>query len=170
MLNENIRNLRKAKGLSQEELAIKLNVVRQTVSKWEKGLSVPDSSMLVSLAEELDTSVSALLGETIQEGLNAEDLKNISKKLEVINLQFAKKSERKIKTIRYSLILMCVTIIVIFIAFAIMNSEYLTWDFTNPELAIVGTLLHGFEFLFVRLAPFIFIGSVVGIVLTYKKR
>ena len=39
MLNENIRNLRKAKGLSQEELAIKLNVVRQTVSKWEKGVS-----------------------------------------------------------------------------------------------------------------------------------
>ena len=65
MLNENIRNLRKAKGISQEELAIKLNVVRQTVSKWEKGLSVPDSSMLVSLAEELDTSVSTLLGETI---------------------------------------------------------------------------------------------------------
>ena len=57
MLNENIRNLRKAKGISQEELAIKLNVVRQTVSKWEKGLSVPDSSMLVLLAEELDTSV-----------------------------------------------------------------------------------------------------------------
>ena len=56
MLNENIRNLRKAKGISQEELAIKLNVVRQTVSKWEKGLSVPDSSILVSLAEELDTS------------------------------------------------------------------------------------------------------------------
>lgn len=51
MLNENIRNLRKAKGLSQEELAIKLNVVRQTVSKWEKGLSVPDSSLLVLLAE-----------------------------------------------------------------------------------------------------------------------
>ena len=67
MLNENIRNLRKAKGLSQEELAIKLNVVRQTVSKWEKGLSVPDSAMLISLAEELDTSVGTLLGETVQE-------------------------------------------------------------------------------------------------------
>ncbi len=40
MLNENIKNLRKAKGLSQEELAIKLNVVRQTVSKWEKGDSL----------------------------------------------------------------------------------------------------------------------------------
>ena len=39
MLNENIKNLRKSKGLSQEELAIKLNVVRQTISKWEKGVS-----------------------------------------------------------------------------------------------------------------------------------
>ena len=67
MLNENIRNLRKSKGLSQEELAIRLNVVRQTISKWEKGLSVPDSSMIISLAEELDTSVSTLLGETVQE-------------------------------------------------------------------------------------------------------
>ena len=171
MLNENIRNLRKAKGISQEELAIKLNVVRQTVSKWEKGLSVPDSSILVSLAEELDTSVSTLLGETIQEEcLNKGDLKNISEKLEVINLQFAKQSERKIKTIRYSLILVCVIIAVVFIALATMNSEYLTWDFNNPELAIAGTLLHGFEFLFVRLAPFVFVSSVIGIVLTYRKR
>ena len=53
MLNENIKNLRKAKGLSQEELANRLNVVRQTISKWEKGLSVPDSSMLISLADEI---------------------------------------------------------------------------------------------------------------------
>ena len=57
MLNENIKKLRKSKGLSQEELAIKLNVVRQTVSKWENGLSVPDSDMLIALADELDTSV-----------------------------------------------------------------------------------------------------------------
>lgn len=98
MLNDNIRNLRKSKGVSQEELAIKLNVVRQTVSKWGKNLSVPDSSMLVSLAEELDTSVSTLLGETIQEEcLNEGDLKNISKKLEVTNLQVAKKTKGKLK-------------------------------------------------------------------------
>ena len=51
MLNENIKNLRKAKGISQEELAVRLNVVRQTVSKWERGISVPDSGMLISLAE-----------------------------------------------------------------------------------------------------------------------
>ncbi len=45
MLNENIKALRKSKGLSQQELAVKLNVVRQTVSKWEQGLSVPDSDV-----------------------------------------------------------------------------------------------------------------------------
>ena len=47
MLSDNIKRIRKSKGLSQEELAIKLNVVRQTVSKWENGLSVPDSDMLI---------------------------------------------------------------------------------------------------------------------------
>ena len=55
-------------------------------------------------------------------------------------------------------------------AFAAMNGEYLTWDFNDPELAIVGTLLHGFEFLFIRLAPFLLTGSIIGIVFTYKKR
>ena len=99
MLNENIRNLRKSKGLSQEELAIRLNVVRQTISKWEKGLSVPDSSMIISLAEELDTSVSTLLGETVQEEcLDKENMKSISEKLEVINLQLAKRSSMRIHT------------------------------------------------------------------------
>lgn len=170
MLNENIRNLRKSKGLSQEELSIKLNVVRQTVSKWETGLSVPDSSMLVSLAEELDTSVSTLLGEAVQEdSLNEVNLKNISEKLEVINLQLAKRNLMRIRAVRYLLISLCTIITVIFIAFVTMNSEYLTWNFNNPELAIVGTLLHGFEFLFVRIAPFVFIGSIIGIALTYKR-
>ena len=55
MLNENIKAIRKSKGLSQEELAVKLNVVRQTISKWEQGLSVPDSDMLISISEVLET-------------------------------------------------------------------------------------------------------------------
>ena len=66
MLNETIKAIRKSKGLSQEELAIKLNVVRQTISKWEQGLSVPDSDMLISISEALETSVSTLLGETVK--------------------------------------------------------------------------------------------------------
>lgn len=100
MLNENIKRARKAKGLSQEELAVKLNVVRQTVSKWENGLSVPDSDLLIFLAEELDTSVSALLGETIQEQ-EPDDLKTISEKLEIINLQLAKRTMARTKVIRW---------------------------------------------------------------------
>lgn len=65
MLNENIQALRKSEGLSQEELALKLNVVRQTASKWERGLSVPDAEMLVAIGEVLGNPVSTLLGETV---------------------------------------------------------------------------------------------------------
>lgn len=171
MLNENIKKIRKSKGLSQEELAIKLNVVRQTVSKWENGLSVPDSSMLIILANELDTTVSELLGEPVAEP-TTDDLKILSEKLEVINLQLAKRSITKVKTIRWILISLCAVIVVIFIALASTNSFYLNWNYNynDPELAVAGTILHGFEFLFVRLAPIVFLTSVVGVVVTYKKR
>ena len=169
MLNENIKKLRKSKGLSQEELAIKLNVVRQTVSKWENGLSVPDSDMLITLAEELDTSVSVLLGESVMEPM-PDDLKSISEKLEVINLQLAKRRRSKVKNIRWGLMLLCALIVIVFIVLVVMQSSYLSWNYNNPEFAVAGTILHGFEFVFVRLAPFAFIASVIGIVITYKKR
>ena len=169
MLNENIKNLRKSKGISQEELAIKLNVVRQTVSKWENGLSVPDSEMLIVLAEELDTSVSILLGETTDATVS-DDIKTISEKLEIINLQFYKQNKKRIRTIRWLLIALCLGIITIFAVLAILQSSYLSWDYSNPELAVVGTILHGFEFFFVRLAPIALIASMIGIVFTYKKR
>ena len=169
MLSDNIKRIRKSKGLSQEELAIKLNVVRQTVSKWENGLSVPDSDMLITLADELDTSVNVLLGETVTESMT-DDLKVISKKLEVINLQLAKRNMVKIKTIRLILIALCTFIVLVFIALTIMQSSYLRWNYNNPEFAVAGTILHGFEFVFVRLAPLVFIASVIGIAITYKKR
>lgn len=169
MLNENIKNKRKSKGLSQEELAIKLNVVRQTVSKWENGLSVPDSAMLISLAEILDTTVSELLGETITEP-TPDDLKTISEKLEVINLQLARREASKIKTIRVVLICLCILIAVIFVALLAINGSYLDWNYNDPESAIAGTFMHGFEFVFVRLAPFVFIAAVAGIIVTFVKR
>ena len=148
MLNENIKKLRQAKWLSQEELAIKLNVVRQTISKWENGLSVPDSSMLITLADELDTSVGILLGEPVTES-TPNDLKTISEKLEVINLQLAKRSMAKVKTIRWVLISLSILMIIVFIVLAAMQSSYLDWDYNNPELAVAGTILNGFEFVFV---------------------
>ena len=102
--------------------------------------------------------------------MNELDLKSLSEKLERINLQFAKRSERRIRTIRYLLFALCAVIIVVFVAFAAMQSEYLNWDYNDPELAVAGTILHGVEFLFVRLAPFALIGSITGIIFTYKNR
>ena len=169
MLNENIRNLRKQKGLSQEELANRIHVVRQTVSKWESGLSVPDSSMLISIANELDVTVSDLLGETIENN-GENDLKAISKKLEENNLIFSNQRIQKIKRIRILLILLCVFIITLFALLYFMGSSYLNWDYSNNELAVAGTLLHGFEFIFVRISPIVLVFSVIGIIITYKKQ
>ena len=112
MLNENIKAVRKAKGLSQEELAIKLNVVRQTVSKWEQGLSVPDSDMLVSLSEALETPVSALLGENVSER-KTDELKAICEKLEVINLQLAQRKTTKIAAFHCLFIALCATTVLV---------------------------------------------------------
>ena len=125
--------------------------------------------MLITLADELDTSVNVLLGETVTESMT-DDLKVISKKLEIINLQLAKRNMVKIKTIRLILIALCAFIVLVFIALTIMQSSYLRWNYNNPELAVAGTILHGFEFVFVRLAPLAFIASVIGIAITYKKR
>ena len=114
MLNENIKAVRNSKGLSQEELAIKLNVVRQTVSKWERGLSVPDSEMLISISEVLETPVSVLLGETVEESA-PEDLKALSEKLEVINLQLARQKDAKRRFFHWFFIVLGAVIVVLLI-------------------------------------------------------
>ena len=93
MLHENLQALRKAKGLSQEELAEKLHVVRQTVSKWEKGLSVPDADLLIRLAQVLDTSVSTLLGTPV-EPAETPEVQQLSERLAELNRQLAQQKER----------------------------------------------------------------------------
>lgn len=168
MLSENMKAIRKSKGLSQEELAIKLNVVRQTISKWEQGLSVPDSDMLIAISEALETPVSTLLGETIVES-KPDDLKAISEKLEIINLQLAKRKNVRQKTLHWMLILLCVSIIIISAVLIIISSPYLGWDYRDPETAVVGVAFHAFEWLFIRVAPIIFTGAAVGIFFTRKK-
>ena len=169
MLNENIKTLRKAKGLSQEELAVKLNVVRQTVSKWEQGLSVPDADMLISISEVFETPVSTLLGETVTEP-KADDLKAISEKLEVINLQLAQRKESRRKAWHWFFIALCAVIVIIFIILALIDNVWLKWDYSDPETTVMGTMIHAFAWAFFRVAPFALIGTVIGIVLTRKKR
>ena len=169
MLSENIRAVRKSKGLSQEELAVKLNVVRQTISKWEQGLSVPDSNMLISLSEALDTPVSVLLGEIVEQ-TEVNDLKVISEKLEIINLQLALSRNAKRKKLTVFFSLLAVAIIVVWMLLIILGSPYLAWDYSDPEIAVVGVLLHAFEWFFVRLSPVALIGAIVGIYLIWKKK
>lgn len=169
MLNENIKSLRKSKGLSQEELAIKLNVVRQTISKWEKGLSVPDSDMLISISEVLETPVSILLGKTIEEP-KIDDLKAICEKLEVINLQLAKRKTTKQKIFHWGFILLSALIVIAFVLLLVMNSPYLSWNYNVSETAVMGVGFHALEWLFVRVAPIVLIGAVVGAVLTRDKK
>ena len=168
MLSENIKAVRKSKGLSQQELAIRLNVVRQTISKWEQGLSVPDSDMLISMSEVLETPVSTLLGETVIE-TEADNLKAISEKLEVINLQLAQRKNAERKILRGLCISLCVVITAVFVILFVLNSPYLGWDFSDPETAVMGVVFHGFEWLFIRLAPVVILGAITGIFLTRRK-
>ena len=168
MLSENIKTIRTSKGLSQQELAVKLNVVRQTVSKWEQGLSVPDSDLLIALSEALETPVSTLLGENVAEA-EADTVKVLSEKLEIINLQFARRTAMRKAFLHWSLIALCAVIVVISAALVVVNSPYLGWDFRDPETAVVGTVFHAFEWLFVRLAPIVLLAALVGIFMTRKK-
>ena len=107
-------------------------------------------------------------GEAISESAS-DELRAISEKLEVINLQLSNRHSSKVKTIRWLLISLCAFMAVIFIAFAAINGSYMDWNYNDPELAVAGTILHGFEFVFVRLAPIVFAAAIVGIVMTYKK-
>ena len=168
MLKENIKSIRKSKGLSQEELAIKLNVVRQTISKWEQGLSVPDAEMLISISEVFETPVSTLLGENISTS-KVDDLKAISEKLEIINLQLSQRKNERRKIVHWLFILLCAIIIITFVSLYFLNSPYFNWDYNNPEYAVLGVAFHSFEWIFVRIVPIIFIVSIVGIILTRKK-
>lgn len=137
-------------------------------SRWECGLSVPDSEMLISLSEVFETPVSVLIGETVVE-TQVDDLKVISEKLEIINLQMARQKNRRREIFHWIFITLCAVIVIVFVALMALESPYLGWDYSDPETAVVGVALHAFEFLFVRIAPLVFWGSVVGSVLTRRK-
>ena len=168
MLSENIRAIRKSKGLSQEELAVKLHVVRQTISKWEQGLSVPDADMLLMLSEVFETPVSMLLGEPVVES-KIDDVKKISEKLEVVNLQLAQRKTARRSMLHWLLISVSVIMAALFAVLVALNSPYLGWDYSDPETAVFGAAFHAFEWLCVRLVPIVLKGAIVGIFLTRKK-
>lgn len=138
MLGENIKALRKNKGLTQEDFAIRINVVRQTVSKWENGLSVPDADILRRIADVLETDVSKLLGGTIKSEKNtdeiAEQLSRINEQLVIRN----RRSRRIWKTIGVIVVTIVILYILLIIASVItFNTLSLKTNISIQEEIIV---------------------------------
>ena len=126
MFHENLKTMRKAKGYTQEELAIKLNVVRQTISKWEKGLSVPDADVLSRIADVLDTDVSTLLGEEI---IEETDKNAVAQQLAKINEQLAMKNQRSKTVWKVIVVILCIIVIFYILAivvFSVISSKDIT--------------------------------------------
>ena len=131
-------------------------------------MSVPDSDMLITISEVLETPVSTLLGKTVPEP-KVDDLKAISAKLEVINLQLAQRKTTRRRILHWCFIALCAVIAVIFAIFWILESPYLGWDYGEPEIAVLAVAFHSLEWLFIRVAPILLIGAIIGIFLTRKK-
>ncbi len=110
MFGENLKTLRKQKGFSQEELATRLHVVRQTISKWEKNLSVPDADSLIRLAEILEVSVSELLGAKIKKENNTTDA--FAEQLSRINEQLAIRNRRSRRIWKIVAIVLAVIVLI----------------------------------------------------------
>ena len=109
-----------------------------------------------------------MLGETVIE-TEVDTLKAISEKLEVINMQLAQRKNTRRKMIHWSLILLCAIMVIVYAILFTLESPYLGWDYHDPETAVLGVAFHSLEWLFVRVAPILFIGAVIGIFLTQKK-
>jgi len=125
MLGENIKTYRQKKGYTQEEVANRLHVTRQTISKWEKNYSVPDAEVFVKLADVLEVQISQLLLEvkvdsdvqTTEEKQNAyaEQLAHIAEQMAIRNRQ-RKRIWKTIGIAFAAIIVVCIILIVMNIA------------------------------------------------------
>ena len=99
----------------------------------------------------------------------ADAVKALSEKLEIINLQLARRKAMRRSALHWLLIVVCVGILAVAAVLSVVNSPYLGWDYSAPETAVMGVALHAFEWGFVRLAPFALIAALVGVFLTRKR-
>jgi putative transcriptional regulator len=120
MLSENLKIIRKTMGLTQEEVASHLNVVRQTISKWEKGLSVPDAETLVKIADLYEVSISELLGVELE---NESNVNVVAEQLSRINEQLVIKNRRSRRIWK--------VVIGVVIAFVVLNIILLTLSWAS---------------------------------------
>ena len=134
MLNENLKTLRKEKGFSQEELAIRLNVVRQTISKWEKGLSVPDADMLLRISEVFEVPEQTLLGARIEAEVPQQS--ELVEQLARINEQLAVKNRRARKIWRTIAGVLIGLAVATFLLIVLSMTAYTKYSYSDETLAI----------------------------------
>ena len=138
MLSENLKSFRKSKGISQEELAVRLNVVRQTISKWEKGLTVPDADTLIRIAEILEVDVSELLGAKVDSKGNKDTVTDVAEQLSRINEQLAIKNRRSHRVWK--------TIAIVVVAVILLNILLMIFSFaTIKNVTTTPDEIHSFE-------------------------
>ena len=167
MLGDNIKTLRRQKGLSQQELALRLHVVRQTVSKWEQGLSVPDADLLPTLSEALDTSVGALLGETAAAA--PDDLQDAVRRLDAIHAALHRRSCVLRRAACWLLGSICTGTIILLAVLLLCGESAAIPQSDSIESVVLSTAFHAAVWLFVRLAPFILTGAAAGFCLIVRK-
>ena len=166
MLGDNLKKFREQKGITQEDASVSLNIVRQTLSKWEKGLSAPDANMLEKIATLYDVSVSELLGilDTQDENLQEE----IAKELAKLNEQMALRNKRQ----RALWLAVMVTGIIVVAAVGIVNYNALLGDMTFSEELKTMTLegcINSFLVGIRRIVIGVIIAVVAGVVALRKK-
>lgn len=181
MLKENIKNLRTAHGMSQEELAAKLNVVRQTISKWEKGLSVPDAEQLIHMADCFEVSVGELLGCEMDSAERA-NAAEIADRLEEINSDLAQRNRKNRRALRVvSLVLLVLTAALLMVELAPVIRGEITFMLSIPSYAGEAAVIGGADgptSIFITnatpnwkgiiLVAAAFIASVTGLVMSRK--
>ena len=164
-LGARIRAARREKGFSQQELADRLHVVRQTVSKWEGGLSAPDAELLAALAGVLEVPVGRLLGEE-----SPEEVEAVSARLAELEGRAARRRETVRGLLHGLCLAVCLGVLAGLLLIGRLGSPYLGWDYADPETAVLGVAFHAGEWLFVRLAPVLLLGGAAGAWATRRRR
>lgn len=170
MFSENLKKIRKEKGLSQEALSEKLNIVRQTISKWEKGLSIPDGDMLITLSQVLEIPVETLLG--TNGTLENKDAVNQAIQLQIINSLLENSNRGCAKMSGMMLIGVFISIIGTFFSVALMTLATVNDVRMNGEVGIWG-LLRGYgvmDFFVISIAAIILGIIILGIGIYLKQK
>ena len=144
--NEKLIELRKQNNLSQEELGYKLNVTRQTVSKWELGQTTPEMDKLIEISKLFNISVDELINnsETKEDVTNNSDIQNNVNNSNTYDKNTTAKKSKRERTI-ISIIVIALVIIIIFIIIRLFAGFTLVNGMNNSSNSLFNKFLGFFE-------------------------